>query len=328
MPTVTRTDAAALIEEGASREILKTVAETNPILQLARRLPDMPSSRTRRPVLSSFATAYFVDGDTGLKQTTKVAWANKYIDAEELAVIVPISEAVLNDASYDIWAEIRPELVIALNAAINAAVLFGTGIPATWTTNMGAAGLLARIVAASQTVDLSTRLAAGDDMYDILLGEGGVISLLEADSFMATGHIAALSMRAKLRDVREMVWNGTTAVPQGQPIFQRSMQDRTRYDLDGAPIYFPTDGSMDPAAALLFAGQWDQLVWAMRQDMTWTVATEASLYDGAGNLLYALFQQDMKALRVVMRLGFALPNPINRVNTNDTTRLPFAALVP
>lgn len=328
MATITRTDAAALIEEDSSRDILKTVAETNPLLQLARRLPNMPSSRTRRPVLNSFATAYFVDGDTGLKQTTKLAWANKYIDAEELAVIVPIAESVLADSSYDMWSEIKPELVIALNKAIIDAVLFGAGIPATWTTNLGAAGLLARIVAASHKVDLSTQIAAGDDMYDILLGEGGVISLIEEDGYMATGHIAALPMRAKLRDVREKVWNGTTAVPQGTPIFQRSMQDRTRYDLDGAPIYFPTDGSMDPAVALLFAGQWDQLVWAMRQDMTWTVATEASLYDGAGNLLYALFQQDMVALRVVMRLGFALPNPINRVNSNNTTRLAFAALVP
>lgn len=328
MAILTRTDAATLIEEGSSREILKTVAETNPILRLARRLPNMPTSRVRMPVLNSFATAYFVDGDTGLKQTTKVDWANKYIDAEELAVIVPISEAVLNDATYDIWAEVRPELVDALNAAINAAVLFGVNIPATWSTNLGGAGLLARIVAASQTVDLSTQLAAGDDMYDILLGDGGVISLLENDGYMATGHIAALTMRAKLRDVREKVWNGTTAVPQGQPIFTRSMQDATRYDLDGQPIYFPTDGSMDTTKALLFSGQWDQLVWSMRQDMTWTVATEASLHDAAGNLLYNLFQQDMVALRVVMRLGFALPNPINRVNSNNTTRLPFAALVP
>lgn len=328
MPSITRTDAAALIEEDASKDILKTVAETNPILQLARRLPNMPTSRTRMPVLNSFATAYFVDGDTGLKQTTKVDWANKYIDAEEIAVIVPIAEALLDDASFDIWGQVKPELVIAINKAINEAVLFGTGIPGSWTTNMGAAGLLARIVAASHNVDLSTQIAAGDDMYDILLGDGGVISLIENDGFMATGHIAALPMRAKLRDVREKVWNGTTAVPQGAPLFQRSMQDRTRYDLDSAPIYFPTDGSMDPLVTLLFAGQWDQLVWSMRQDMSWTVSREASIHDASGNLLYNFFQQDMVGLRVVMRLGFALPNPINRVNPTAATRLAFAALVP
>ncbi|NLV74050.1 MAG: hypothetical protein GXY52_05140, partial [Chloroflexi bacterium] len=38
-------------------------------------------------------TAYFVDGETGLKQTTKVEWANVMLSAEELAVIVPVPQS-------------------------------------------------------------------------------------------------------------------------------------------------------------------------------------------------------------------------------------------
>jgi hypothetical protein len=208
-------------------------------------------------------------------------------------------------------------------------VLFGTNIPASWTTNMGAAGLLAVIVAASQTTDLSTQIAAGEDLYDTLLGDGGVISDVEADGYMVTGHIAALSMRGKLRGVREKVYDGSaTPLNLGAPIFSTNMQSAQSYNLDGQPIYFPTDGSIDAATALLFSGDWTKLVWAMRQDMTFTVATEASIQDGSGNTLYNLFQQDMVALRAVMRIGFALPNPINRVNTSSSTRLAFAALVP
>jgi hypothetical protein len=310
------------------REILSDVAATNPLLQLARRLPDMSRAQRRLPVLSALATAYFVTGDTGLKQTTDVAWANKYIDAEELAVIVPVPMAVLDDVDYDLWAEIRPEIVNAINYALNRAVLFGTNIPSTWTTNMGAAGLLAAIVAASQTVDLSTQIAAGDDLYDTLLGASGIISLIEADGYMVNGHIAALAMRGKLRGVRARVYNGSSTVAAGEPIFMTSMQSSPSYSLDGQPIYFPTDGSIDAATVLDFAGDWTKLVWAMRQDMTFTVATEASIQDASGAVMYNLFQQDMVALRAVMRLGFALPNPINRVNTSSSTRLPFAALVP
>lgn len=325
---ITRSDSAALIPEDASREILSNVAASNPLLKLARRLPDLPRAQRRMPVLSALATAYFVTGDTGLKQTTEIAWSNKYIDAEELAVIVPIPEAVLDDADYDIWSEVRPEIVNAINYAIIRAVLFGTNIPASWTTNMGAAGLLAAIVAVSHTVDLSTQVAAGEDLYDTLLGTGGVISLIEADGFMATGHIAALSMRGRLRGVRERVWNGSALVAAGTPLFTASMQSANSYNLDGQPIYFPTDGSIDAATALMFTGQWDQLVWAMRQDIAYKILTEAVIQDGSGNILYNLAQQDMVALRAVIRLGFALPNPINRVNSSSSTRLAFSALVP
>lgn len=325
---VDRTGATSLIPEEVQREILSDVAASNPLLQLARRLPDMSRAQRRMPVLAALATAYFVSGDTGLKQTTEISWADKYVDAEELAVIVPVPQNVLDDVDYDLWAEIRPEIVNAINYAIIRAVLFGTNIPASWTTNMGAAGLLAAIVAASQTVDLSTQIAAGEDMYDVLLGESGVISKVEEDGYMVNGHIASLSMRGKLRGVRAKVDDNGTPANLGMPIFSSSMQSSPSYNLDGDPIYFPTDGSIDPAVALLFTGDWTKLVWAMRQDMTFTIAKEATIQDGSGNVMYNLFQQDMVALRAVIRLGFALPNPINRVNTSSSTRLAFAALVP
>jgi len=140
---ISRTDAAALIPEDVSREILKSLPQSSAVMQLARRLPDMSRAQRRLPVMSALATAYFVSGDNSLKQTSEVNWENKYIDAEELAVIVPIPESVLDDQDYDIWAEIRPSIEEAFGLAFDSAVLFGPNIPASWTTNLGAAGLLA-----------------------------------------------------------------------------------------------------------------------------------------------------------------------------------------
>ena len=131
---ISRTDAAALIPVEISTEILQHVAERNPIMQLAKRLPNMSAAQRRVPVVNALAQAYFVNGDTGLKQTSEVNWANRFIDAEEIAVIVPIPEAVLDDASFDVWASVRPQIEEAISVAISQAVLFGTNIPASWTT--------------------------------------------------------------------------------------------------------------------------------------------------------------------------------------------------
>ena len=107
---VTRSDAAALIPENVARDIMKGVAESNPVLQLAQ-TPTRHAER-QNPYAGYERTGdrLFCVGDTGLKQTSEVAWENKYIDAEELAVIVPIPEAVLDDAGYDIWAEVDRRL--------------------------------------------------------------------------------------------------------------------------------------------------------------------------------------------------------------------------
>ena len=314
---ISRTDADALIPQEVSNEILKNVAERSPLLRMARRLPNMSRAQRRMPVMSALATAYFVSGDTGQKQTSEVNWANKYIDAEELAVIVPIPEAVLDDSEFDIWGEIRPELEQAFDVAIFRAVNYGTNIPASWTTNLGAAGLVAGATAAGQVISL----AAYADLYEGILGEtaggvSGLIGLIEEDGFMATGHVAHVSMRRKLRNVRDA---------DGNPIFLPSMQVRGQYDLDGQACEFPLDGSVD-ATYLLETGQWNQLVYSMRQDITWKILDQAVIQDAAGNIVYNLAQQDMVALRAVMRLGFALPNPINRMNTNAATRFPFAFL--
>jgi HK97 family phage major capsid protein len=313
MPTnslVSRTDVSPLIPEDTVREIFQGITTRSAVMSLARRLPNMSRTQQRLPVLSSLPTAYFVNGDTGLKQTTNVAWANKYINAEELAVIVPIPEAVLDDSDYDIWAEIRPLVEEALGIAFDNAVLFGTNAPASWPDE-----ILTAAIAAGNRVTLGT----GADLYDDISGESGVIAKIEADGFMASGHIAAMTLRGKLRGLRSST---------GELIFTTSMQAAGQYNLDGSSILFPTSGIMDPAVALLISGLWSQMVYSIRQDLTWKLLDQAVIQDNAGNIIYNLAQQDMVALRVVMRLGWQLPNPVNRMQATEASRYPFAVLTP
>jgi len=308
---ISRDDAAALIPEDVSREIVQGTTEQSVVMKLGRRLANMSRAQHRMPVLSLFPIGYFVNPtDTGKKQTTEVNWENKYIDAEEIACIVPIPESVLDDADYDIWGEIRPRIEESLGATFDAAVLFGTNAPASWPTDV-----LAAVVAAGNDVTLG----AGADIYEDICDVGGVIAQVEADGFMHSGAAAAMSMRARLRGLRDA---------DGNLIFSRSMQDGAPYMLDGEDMYFPRNGCWDVAQAHMILGDWSQLVYSIRQDITYKLLTEAVIQDAAGVIVYNLPQQDMVALRAVMRIGWQVPNPINRLNEVEATRYPFAALIP
>ncbi|MGV3616109.1 MAG: phage major capsid protein [Fimbriimonas sp.] len=317
---IDRSGAEALIPEDVSPEIIQEVPQASAVMQLGKRLPNMSRGQKRMPVLSGLITGGFVNGDTGLKPTGTAEWDNVFLNAGEIAVIVPIPEAVLDDADYDIWGQTKPQIVEEFGRIFDSAVLWGLNKPTDWPDD-----LLTQCAAASHTKDYSTAVGAGDDLYDIILGEGGVVSMVEEDGYMATGHVAALKLRAAMRGLRDT---------SGQPIFMRSlangqnMQEKARYELDGEPVYFPKNGAVDPTRFLDITGDWSKLVWALRQDMTYKLLTEAVIQDQAGNIIYNLAQQDMVALRCVMRLAWALPNPPNRVNPNDATRFPFAALAP
>lgn len=306
---ISRTSAAALIPEQIAPEIIQGAVQQSVTLSLFRRLPDMTSNQTRMPVLSSLPTAYFVNGDTGYKQTTSQAWANKYIVAEEVAAIVPVPVNVIDDAGYPIWDEVRPRLIESIAEVIDNAVFFGINAPSAWPTPVYQAA-----VAAGNSVALGP-----NDLYDSIMGDSGSIAKLEADGYIETAHIASMDMRGRLRGLRS-----TT----GELIFNESMQGAASYFLNGSPLIFPQWPQFQSATSnvLLFSGKWNELVYAVRRDIAFSVATEAVITDPAGNVIFNLFQQDMVALRVVFRMGWQCPNPINRLRPNEADRYPVSVL--
>lgn len=305
--SIVRADVDSIIPTEYSNEFVNAVADSSYVLRMARRLRNMSRYQQTMPVLSALATAYFVSGETGLKQTSEVNWEDKTITAEEVACIIPVAEQTLADSSIDLWAEIKNELVTALGVVIDNAILYGTNAPASWPDDIYTAA-----AAASNTVELGT----GADAYEDIMSEGGLLEKVELDGYEVSGHLAYLGMKSVLRGLRDS---------EGQPIFVKDMRERQSYYLDGTPLLFPKNG-VGSSSYPMFSGDWNQLVYSMRQDMTYKVATEGVIQDANGDIQVNLFQQDMVALRVTMRLGWQLPNPINRVNTSSTTRYPFAVL--
>lgn len=306
---VNRTDLSGLIPEPVTREIIQGVTEGSAVLQIGRRLPNMTSKTQTMNVLDMLPTAYFVNGDTGMKQTTKMKWDKKKIYAEEIAVIVPIPEAVLDDADYDIWGEVRPRLVEAFGKVIDGAILFGTNKPTSWRDSV-----LETCTKAGSVV------AATPYIYDDLLAEGGVIAKVEESGYLVNGIMSAIQMRAKLRGLKDL---------NGNPIFKTDMQGSTPYALDGSPMYFPRNGAFDTAKALMFAGDWSELVYSIRQDITFKIFDQGVVQDPSDNsIVYNLMQNDMVALRAVMRLGWEIPNPKTAYNDTLSKYCPFAVYAP
>lgn len=307
--SITRSNAEALIPVQESHEIIQGVVEQSTVLQRGRRLANMTAAQYKMPVLDLLPVAYFVNGEGGSakKKLTTMAWDKKVIYAEEIAVIVPISEAVLDDADYDIWGEVRPRLIEAFGQKIDGAILFGQDKPQTWRDDV-----------VTTATDAGAIVTLGSDLYDSILGEGGVIAKVEESSYFVNGHMADITMRAKLRGLKD-----TT----GQPVFKSDMQTGTTYTLDGSPMSFPRNGAFDRSKALMISGDFSQLAYSIRQDITFKIFDQGVIQDPAtGDILYNLMQNDMVALRAVMRLGWEIPNPINAMVPDKIKRCPFAIL--
>lgn len=312
---IDRTGAAALIPEQVSREIIQMLPEQSTFLRLATRMPNMTSKQTKIPVMTGNVDAYFVSGDSGLKQTSAMSWDNVYITAEELAVIVPIPEAVLDDAAYDIWGQVRPRIVEAFGKAIDGAAFFGTNKPSTWPT-----GIVPAAIAASQSVEHTTGSSALG-LYTEINGEDGVVALVEDKGLPVTSFVGAIKARSMLRGAVDA---------NGQPIFRSAYSNGAAgamiYEINGLPVEFPMNGSWDDTTALLLAGDFSLARYAIRQDITYKILDQAVITNADGEVVLNLAQQDCVALRAVMRLGWQLPKPTNAVS--GTSYYPFAVLEP
>jgi HK97 family phage major capsid protein len=308
---ITRTGAEALIPEETTKTIIQGAIAQSVVLSRGKKLPNMSSKTESMPVLAMLPEAYFVEGDTGLAQTTKQMWDKKRLVAEQLNVIVPIPNTVLDDmqdSGYDFEGEVLPRIYEAIGKTIDAAIIWGVNKPANWRTSL-----------ADTIHNSGNSVAETGDLYQDIMGKGGLFSKVEANGFECNAIIAPVTFKADLRGLTDK---------NGRPIFTKDLQTGNTYALDGNPCNFVVNGSWDSEKASAIAGDFNQLVYAFRKDMTAKLLTEAVITDNNKNIIYNLAQQNMVALMVTCRLGWELPNPINALNPDNASRLPFAMLTP
>src|SRR5699024_9344997 len=127
------------------------------------------------------------------------------------------------------------------------------------------------------------------------------------------------AFEAQLRDLRTTD-NSFLYIP--------SMTSGVPSTILGRPVQYDNQGIFNTTEALMVAGDFTKAVYSIRQDMTYKVLTEAVIQNTDGTIAYNLAQQDMVALRCVMRLGVQIANPITRANATSSTRYQFAVPTP
>ena len=157
------------------------------------------------------------------------------------------------------------------------------------------------------------------DIYNDIFGIDGVVSKIEEDGYFPDQIISAINMRAKLRSLRDN---------SNRPLYLEDMKNATPYTLGGMSMQFPRNGAFDATKASLFVGDFKQAVYAIRQDVTFDVFNSGVISDENGKIIFNLMQNDMKAIRMVIRLGWDIFNPLNAINEDEATRFPFAVYVP
>lgn len=293
---VGRTDVAdALLPEQVISNILQEAPATSTVLNRARRVP-MTQAKQKQAVLATLPDAYWVDGDTGLKQTTKATWDNVTMSAEELAVIVPIPDALIADSGAPLWQEIQPLLVEAIGKKIDQAALFGVDKPSSWPT-----AVVPAAIAANNVVQKGT----GPDVAADIAALAGKIA---EDGFSVNGFASKPGFQWELVGLR---------TGQGAPLYSPALAPGQPSTLYGYQLNEVLSGAWKADAAELIAADWTKMVVGVRQDITFDLFSEGVITDADGKVLLNLMQQDTKALRVVMRVGFQVANPLTRVNGRD-----------
>lgn len=298
MAMITRNNAEALIPEAVSSEIMQGVIRESKAMQLFRRLPNGTTGRTDMRVLDSLPFAYWQNADTATKKLTRMAWDKKTIYYEEIAVIVPIAEQTLDDAGYDIWGEVKPRLIEAFGKKFDEAVFTGVDKPARFRADL-----------ITSTINAGATVPQGSNLYVTI---SDAMTKVEESGYNVNGIIGGVGLKGKFRTMLDQI---------GRPITGTEIDQLTKAYVD--------NGAWDNEKAQLVVGDMSQAVYSIRQDITFKILDQAVIQDPATKeIIYNLAQQDMLALRAVMRIGWEIPNPINALNPNEATRFPFALVEP
>lgn len=294
MAPIAPLDFSGIIPTEYSRQIIEEAVSTSVVLRLPTTQVPMGTKVAQMPVPRAFPKAAWTSASNPRKPYTDLKLGLESITAEEVAAVVAIPDAMIEDLDINIWAWVRPRLAEAIGFALDAAVLFGTDAPPTFPVG----GVVGDALAT----------AAGVDVVGTV---NDAMSAVERQGLNVTGHAADLAVKGALRGVRDdsgALLLGSTQVASG-----------SIDTLYGVPIAYEPFQETEPD---FITGAWQNLIIGVRQDIRYELNRAAVLADGDGKVVISGFQDNMTPLKVWARFGCALVNPVTP-RTPDGAK-PFA----
>lgn len=281
MADITRAEVASLIGEEYGGQVITAATQGSTALAAFPNV-NMGTKVSHMPVLATVPEAAWV-GDTdntAVKPTSKATWVDKTLVAEEVAVIIPIHENTLDDATEDILAQLAGLGGQALGKKLDQAVFFGTDKPASWTS----LDLVAAATAAGNTVAVVDGAANTSDIYGASLQVAGLIADKGFDPETMIAKRALQYLLANLRGT-----DGRPALVNNQVV--------------GFDTFWNRNGAWEPAEATAIIADPSTVRIGVRQDVTVKFLDQATV--GGINLA----EKDMVALRFKARFAYVLGNP-------------------
>jgi HK97 family phage major capsid protein len=295
--SISRAEVSTAIQEAYSDTLLAAAVAGSTVLT-AFPTVNLGTKLTHLPVLATLPEAGWVTesaDSTGVKPTSEVTWQDLTMVVEEIAVIVPIHEDVLADATAPILEEVTNRAGEAIGKKLDQAVLFGVGKPASWTS----AALYPAASTASQTVTYTTGNA---NTADLVGGVTQAARQVAAAGFQPDVLVAPLTFRYDVINTRDA---------QGQPIFRDEQ-------FAGYSTVFNRNGAWTGAGVQAMVADSTRIRIGVRQDITVKFLDQATV--GSVNLA----ERDMVALRFKARYAYVLGRSATSLGVNKT---PVSALV-
>ena len=287
MADISRSEVASLIAEEYANTLLASAAASSTALS-AFPTVSMGTKTTNMPVLATLPEADWVS-ETEAKPTSKVTWANKTLVAEEIAVILPVHENVLDDASVSILDELAALGGSAIGKKLDQAVLFGTDKPTTWTSP----ALVPAATTAGNVVANVDGNANTSDLYGAIVQAAGMVA---GDGYIPSTLLTSLALRYRMANIRNA---------DGNLAFQGE-------SFAGFNTVFNQNGVWDPAAAEAIVVDASKVRIGVRQDITVKFLDQATV--GGINLA----ERDMVALRIKARYAYVLGHGATSLSTTGT----------